>query len=1531
MNFGIKKTVSVILSAVIVLSLFVMPAAGAEAIDGWDIQYVGNIDATVQIDNTEAYRGKSSLKAVNNTGKLGNVYLLISTTAELEAGTPYIVSVKAKSKASTLAYAMFNWEGESIKDLTQFGSTYDWKNYEWIYTPIKSGKQELQFLVEGETQGFWLDEIEIKDYYSGENIVKNSSFETEDEQQIIQQDTGVSGIYERLVSSDAYTEEDMVKVRGAFKFLPVYRGEGIIVDGSPADWEGFPSMTLPTLPTQYMVYINDNKPRDVLSEAKFAFDEENLYIYIEVTDDTFVSYQGENDYWKGDSIQLAISSTDETYGNELGFAYHPELGYGSVYGSGFSADQKKQITLECSQNGNVTVYEARFPWKLKFGEKPERMYFNYLVNDNDGEGRRYCAELAPKGISEYKSNEDCPLLELQDSKRQWYGWIQGDRKAVQEDECTFDWYLVNTDAEDKEFAVTNTLTNTEEKISVPAHSGVRREIKHTFEEPGFYEIAIAFLADGEEMSTKTSIEITQKPLSITESMGIQKAMVEKTEEIKRLLDQCKEKGIPTDYEMVNYSVMEKFCQYTLDDIALEDTSRIYYTESCINNLYQEAKTKLSAYLAGEAVPFEVPRYVTSDITFEGVTAYADNEYQGGIERRPTFFVGYGHFNHAREDMPSFPSFGVNALQNEIGPNSTMHYTNGGWDVDGTGEGVIGVTTDNVKDGNFAFTMTYSQDPLPNRYTTVYSHVSGLVPGKTYELKGWIKGDNVSYSFISANDYEDRVSLDGTYDWKEFSTKFTVPQDKNGTVIRILTEGPTNKLMVDDLKFVDPETGENLLFNGGFEEYNTKMWTITNFKGSDLDGYLNMLATAEANNVSVAVLISPHYFFNDVVNEKNIGINAGHFMNYNPNSPVAREILEDYVNQVVPLMAQYKSVSSICITNEPQLFVDTATDNFYLEPWREFLKETYGGDIGKLNNLWKTSYSSFDECDFTDYKLNPVKNYDYKVFNDMALAEFHTWLADIVRKAAPGIPVNSKLMNYIGYGPRNLSNNGTSYLYNYKAFDINGCDAVNYIDNEDEPLEKNIWYDYMRSYVDRPLINTEDHISRDRDVDYSPASANYMAQDIYQGAIHGRYHSDIWVWQRYTAGGSTDFIGSISYRPDAIEKIGKATLDLNRLGYQIEALQNEIPEMGIVYSDADLINKPGTAYSSYWAYCAGLFNGKAVRFITDLNPSAINNYKLCVVPGTTYLSKEMLDAISGYIDNGGKVVIMGNDSDILTMDKRTNLHDTAIVSHIKANSEFIDFECDENGLIEGISKDELYEYFSTKLSKVGAKYVTLKDPITGKQVFDIECNIGVEDGKVILNLMNYKETKDVNIYLGDTLVAKSVDLRTAKEYGEAVTAEQYIPITLEIEKDCVLLDTYGHWAEAYISELYKGKVIAGRSESRYDPNASITRWEFHALLSRAAGEKLAEYNPDSQEFRPKDKITRGEMCEMLVKYKEAQNGEIDTNIQLSFTDEIENTEMVSKAVSAGLMSGYADGSFGAGNTATRAEAATVISNYLKGSN
>ena len=101
----------------------------------------------------------------------------------------------------------------------------------------------------------------------------------------------------------------------------------------------------------------------------------------------------------------------------------------------------------------------------------------------------------------------------------------------------------------------------------------------------------------------------------------------------------------------------------------------------------------------------------------------------------------------------------------------------------------------------------------------------------------------------------------------------------------------------------------------------------------------MLDNAEKNNITVSVLISPHYFFDNIVNEYNISARGG-FFNYNINAPIARDIVEQYVRQLIPIIREYKSVSNICITNEPQFWSDSAADNFYLEPWREYLKEVY---------------------------------------------------------------------------------------------------------------------------------------------------------------------------------------------------------------------------------------------------------------------------------------------------------------------------------------------------------------------------------------------------------------------------------------------------------------------------------------------------------------------------------------------------------------------------------------------------------------
>ena len=50
----------------------------------------------------------------------------------------------------------------------------------------------------------------------------------------------------------------------------------------------------------------------------------------------------------------------------------------------------------------------------------------------------------------------------------------------------------------------------------------------------------------------------------------------------------------------------------------------------------------------------------------------------------------------------------------------------------------------------------------------------------------------------------------------------------------------------------------------------------------------------------------------------------------------------------------------------------------------------------------------------------------------------------------------------------------------------------------------------------------------------------------------------------------------------------------------------------------------------------------------------------------------------------------------------------------------------------------------------------------------------------------------------------------------------------------LSDISGHWANGYISALYKEGVIAGKSGSRFDPNGFVTGYEMAKMLLVATG-------------------------------------------------------------------------------------------------
>ncbi len=998
--------------------------------------------------------------------------------------------------------------------------------------------------------------------------------------------------------------------------------------------------------------------------------------------------------------------------------------------------------------------------------------------------------------------------------------------------------------------------------------------------------------------------------------------------MKELLDECENQGIPTDYEMITYRIIERFDDYLLEDEARGDTSRMAYTEKAIDELYNEAMSDLQSYLNGEKAPERVPRYQTGDIVLDGKSTIATSKINGSEVERPTFFVGYGHFNAAMQDVPNFNEFGVNSVQFELGPNRVMKSVDP-WSkfACNSPEYTIIRDTDTVpKEGSASLNITYSSAKTSGQYYALYQVVD-VEPGKSYTLSGYAKGENVGTVWMSANDWNDRVYIQSSSNWRKYTTNYTAPAGKTSTYIRILVESPTTSLNLDDFTFTENGTDTNLLIGGDFEyiadpwtkyesktpeytaesnkecvhsgnnslkitysseaeanEYYTiyqdvnvtpgKRYTLkgyvkienvngawisarnwdgrkyvtgtgignwkqvsTNYtvpegvtsttvritvedktdalyldnftftesgsnvnllKGGDFEGFFaensydmyvldkndnnlknakKALEAAEKANVAVDLLLSPHYFYSEVIEKYDLHSGVNEL--YNVNTPIARELVEEYIRALIPEIRDYKSLKSICLANEPILYSNTM-ESFYLKDWQNYLKEIYSNDITKLNTAYRTQYTDFSEVDMQADISIPAKNYDYKVFNDKVLSEWFSWMTGIVKELAPDVFVHSKIMGYTSSDKWNsqMSNIGTGYMEHKDIYDVNGCDYWKYIDDNEGPLTKVMWYDYMTSLKDAPVYNTEDHVITDGSKNYSSDQAYFVAQDIYQGAIHGRANSVIWTWD-FSYGEDMPLMDSIGRRPDVIAKVGEAALDLNRLAYEITSLANAVPEIGILYSNPDMLNNVPAMHAAYEAYEAAMFNGKRVKFITEANTSDINSCKIVIVPFTQYITVDMLIALGEYAENGGKIVIMGENR--LSQDEHTIPHNKDDVNDILNKSTVIPY-AGTDAAMTNMTSEEFCKKIRNILTEMDLYDISVIDASTGEAVHGVEYNVAEYNGRRIINLVNYSNTKDVIIYENGVPIIGGTELRSGEKIGSQITLEKYMPVTIKVKTD-----------------------------------------------------------------------------------------------------------------------------------------------------
>lgn len=200
-----------------------------------------------------------------------------------------------------------------------------------------------------------------------------------------------------------------------YLYYPCLGGmESVKIDGKLGDWDGIPRLKLgtqkPLHQAEKIFEPSDAKwqgPKDLSAQVGLAWDAENLYLAVNATDNKF-PVSGEY-YWQGDSVQFAIdtgqekASTPDDNDYEIGlglsknsvetvFDFKPE-------GSDF---QPKHVKSAVRPTDKGYIVEAAVPWKrmgIKDISKHSGLGYSFLINDNDGDGRKWLEWASGIGMS----------------------------------------------------------------------------------------------------------------------------------------------------------------------------------------------------------------------------------------------------------------------------------------------------------------------------------------------------------------------------------------------------------------------------------------------------------------------------------------------------------------------------------------------------------------------------------------------------------------------------------------------------------------------------------------------------------------------------------------------------------------------------------------------------------------------------------------------------------------------------------------------------------------------------------------------------------------------------------------------------------------------------------------------------------------------------------------------------------------------------------------------------------------------------
>ncbi len=183
----------------------------------------------------------------------------------------------------------------------------------------------------------------------------------------------------------------------------------------------------------------------------------------------------------------------------------------------------------------------------------------------------------------------------------------------------------------------------------------------------------------------------------------------------------------------------------------------------------------------------------------------------------------------------------------------------------------------------------------------------------------------------------------------------------------------------------------------------------------------------------------------------------------------------------------------------------------------------------------------------------------------------------------------------------------------------------------------------------------------------------------------------------------------------------------------------------------------------------------------------------------------------------------------------------------------------------------------------------------------------------------------------------------------------IPVT--VKSSSQFSDIEKHWAKDYIIALLNEGIVKGMTDTKFEPDSSLTRAQFLMMLSKVSDGENLKVTPTVQfsdvksgmwytdcinwgvangivngmgngKFAPDAKVSREQMCVMISNYFDYKGMEWEKpEAALNFPDKSKISSWaepsVKKVVGEGIMSGRADGTFDPLGNATRGEAAKIV--------